>query len=138
MMNWQGTSRSGSWKFDAFLSDRYLFVLQLKDDIRTGKLECPSGTDVELGALSMQGKWRNSFSFRCFLTSVIYGWWTIPSLIDVNGRTHVTSLSFLAELGDYTSDEHTVETISEFRLLPDQKQTEEFEGQVLQKWSTNK
>ncbi|CAF1650762.1 unnamed protein product [Adineta ricciae] len=34
---------------------RYLFVLQLKDDIRTGKLDCPSGPDVELAALSMQG-----------------------------------------------------------------------------------
>lgn len=35
---------------------RYLFVLQLKEDIRTGKLDCPSGSDVELAALSMQGK----------------------------------------------------------------------------------
>ncbi|CAF3953192.1 unnamed protein product, partial [Rotaria magnacalcarata] len=33
---------------------RYLFVLQLKDDIRTGKLDCPSGPDVELAALTMQ------------------------------------------------------------------------------------
>ncbi|CAF0749906.1 unnamed protein product [Adineta steineri] len=76
---------------------RYLFVLQLKDDIRTGKLDCPSGPDVELAALSMQ-----------------------------------------AELGDYTSDEHTVETISEFRFLPDKIQTEELEEQILQKWSTYK
>ncbi len=35
---------------------RYLFVLQLKDDIRTGKLDCPSGSDIELAALSVQGK----------------------------------------------------------------------------------
>ncbi len=41
-------------------------------------------------------------------------------------------------MGDYTSDEHTVETISEFRFLPDARQTEEFEEQVLQKWSTYK
>jgi hypothetical protein len=27
----------------------------LKDDIRTGKLDCPSGSDVELAALTMQG-----------------------------------------------------------------------------------
>ncbi|CAF3504036.1 unnamed protein product [Rotaria sp. Silwood1] len=76
---------------------RYLFVLQLKDDIRTGKLDCPSGPDIELAALSMQ-----------------------------------------AELGDYTSDEHSVETISEFRFLSDDKQTEEFEEHVIQKWSTYK
>ncbi|CAF2745638.1 unnamed protein product [Rotaria sp. Silwood2] len=76
---------------------RYLFVLQLKDDIRTGKLDCSSGLDIELAALTVQ-----------------------------------------AELGDYTSDEHSVETISEFRFLPDDRQTEEFEEHVLQKWSTYK
>ncbi|CAF3151614.1 unnamed protein product [Rotaria socialis] len=76
---------------------RYLFVLQLKDDIRTGKLDCPSGSDVELAALTMQ-----------------------------------------AELGDHSSTEHSVETISEFRFLPDDRQTEEFEATVLQKWSTHK
>ncbi|CAF4038256.1 unnamed protein product [Rotaria sp. Silwood2] len=76
---------------------RYLFVLQLKDDIHTGKLDCPSGTDIELAALSMQ-----------------------------------------AELGDYTSDEHSIKNISQFRFLPDDKQTEEFEREVLQKWATYK
>lgn len=45
-----------------FLIFRYLFVLQLKDDIRTGKLDCPSGPDVELAALTMQGK-QNEFIF---------------------------------------------------------------------------
>jgi hypothetical protein len=44
-----------SWIFVSFIY-RYLFVLQLKDDIRTGKLDCPSGPDVELAALTMQGK----------------------------------------------------------------------------------
>ncbi|CAF4437604.1 unnamed protein product, partial [Rotaria magnacalcarata] len=34
--------------------------------------------------------------------------------------------------------EHSVETISEFRFLPDDRQTEEFEATVLQKWSTHK
>lgn len=76
---------------------RYLFVLQLKDDIRTGKLDCPSGADVELAALSMQ-----------------------------------------AEVGDCVNGEHTIETVSEFRFLPEQVQTEEFEEQVLQKWLTYK
>lgn len=45
---------------------------------------------------------------------------------------------FIAELGDHSSIEHSVETISEFRFLPDDRQTEEFEGNVLQKWSTYK
>lgn len=76
---------------------RYLFVLQLKDDIRTGKLDCPVGPDVELAALAIQ-----------------------------------------AELGDYSSGEHTVETISELRFLPDDHQTEQFEEQVLNKWITLK
>jgi hypothetical protein len=44
----------------------------------------------------------------------------------------------LAELGDYTSDEHSVETISEFRFLPNEIQTEDFEERLLQKWATYK
>ncbi|CAF3776005.1 unnamed protein product [Rotaria magnacalcarata] len=76
---------------------RYLFVLQLKDDIRTGKLDCPSGSDVELTALSMQ-----------------------------------------AELGDYTSDEHSTKNVFECRFLPDYKHTEQFEQDVIQKWTTYK
>lgn len=50
-----------------FSFDRYLFVLQLKDDIRTGKLDCPSGSDIELAALSMQGKWMTSSISSCWL-----------------------------------------------------------------------
>lgn len=42
----------------------------------------------------------------------------------------------VAELGDYTPSEHTVETISEFRFLPDHRQTEDFEEQLRQKWTT--
>ncbi|MEQ2243888.1 hypothetical protein ILYODFUR_011417 [Ilyodon furcidens] len=34
---------------------RYLFVLQLKQDILSGKLECPFDTAVELAAFSLQG-----------------------------------------------------------------------------------
>jgi hypothetical protein len=41
--------------FEIF-SFRYLFVLQLKEDIRTGKLDCPADSDVELAALTMQGQ----------------------------------------------------------------------------------
>ncbi|CAF2403463.1 unnamed protein product [Rotaria sp. Silwood2] len=44
----------------------------------------------------------------------------------------------VAELGDYTSDEHSIKNISQFRFLPDDKQTEEFEREVLQKWATYK
>jgi hypothetical protein len=48
------------------------------------------------------------------------------------------NFSIVAELGDYTKDEHSVENISEFRFLPDERQTEEFEEQVLAKWATYK
>jgi hypothetical protein len=45
-------------------------------------------------------------------------------------------LSLLAELGDYTKDEHSMANISELNFLPDEKQTEEFDEQILQKWRT--
>uniref|UniRef100_A0A3P9KDI6 Band 4.1-like protein 5 n=1 Tax=Oryzias latipes TaxID=8090 RepID=A0A3P9KDI6_ORYLA len=35
---------------------RYLFVLQLKQDVLSGKLECPFDTAVELGAFSLQAE----------------------------------------------------------------------------------
>ncbi|GAA6072215.1 band 4.1-like protein 5 isoform X1, partial [Tachysurus ichikawai] len=35
---------------------RYLFVLQLKQDLFSGKLYCPFDTAVELAAFSLQGK----------------------------------------------------------------------------------
>ena len=41
-------------------------------------------------------------------------------------------------MGDHTRGEHTVEAISEFRFLPDDHQTEQFEEQVLEKWATYK
>ena len=40
-------------------SFRYLFVLQLKEDIRTGKLDCPIDTAIELAALAIQSKLNN-------------------------------------------------------------------------------
>lgn len=45
-------------------------------------------------------------------------------------------LVFSAELGDYTTGEHSITNVSEFRFLPDNIQTAEFEEQVLQKWMT--
>lgn len=85
----------------------------MKDDIRTGKLDCPSGTDVELAALALQGK-------------------------EISLRKTFRNSFRLAELGDFSKDEHSVETVSELRFLPDDRQNEEFEEQVLQKWSTHK
>ena len=104
-----------------------MFVLQLKDDIRTGKLDCPSGSDVELSALSMQGK-RKRLAVRMNDSFICIG-----NILPAFFFSH-----FLAELGDHNRSEHTVETISEFRFLPDVRQTEDFEEQVLEKWSTYK
>jgi len=41
------------------------------------------------------------------------------------------------ELGDYDSTQHTIDTISEFRFLPDHLQTEQFEEQIYEKYSTS-
>ncbi|CAF0793229.1 unnamed protein product [Adineta ricciae] len=49
---------------------RYLFVLQLKDDIRTGRLECPLGTDVELAALTMQAELGDYITAEHSITNV--------------------------------------------------------------------
>ena len=43
-----------------------------------------------------------------------------------------------ADLGDFSSEEHSLETISEFHFLPHDSQTEQFEEQVRQKWITLK
>lgn len=47
------------------------------------------------------------------------------------------SLILQEELGDFDSQNHTIETISEFRFLPDYQQTEEFEEKIYQKYSTS-
>ncbi|CAF0742490.1 unnamed protein product [Brachionus calyciflorus] len=41
------------------------------------------------------------------------------------------------ELGDYDENSHAIETISEFRFLPEYQQTEEFEEKIFQKFSTS-
>lgn len=75
---------------------RYFYFLQLKNDLRTGRLACTQDQiAVELCALILQ-----------------------------------------EELGDYDPEQHTIDTISEFRFLPDQFQTEGFEEQVLVKFQS--
>jgi hypothetical protein len=41
------------------------------------------------------------------------------------------------ELGDFDQDQHTIETVSEFRLLPESQQTEQFEELVFNKYSNS-
>lgn len=41
------------------------------------------------------------------------------------------------ELGDYDPDHHSVEMVSEFRFLPDNQQTEQFEEQIFEKYINN-
>ena len=75
---------------------RYFYFLQLKNDLRTGRLQCQQESiAVELCSLILQ-----------------------------------------EELGDYDSHVHTIDTISEFRFLPDAQQTEQFESEVLEKYSS--
>lgn len=74
---------------------RYFYFLQLKNDLRTGKLPCSQQIAIELASLTLQ-----------------------------------------EELGDYDSQVHTIETVSEFRFVPDEQQTEEFEEGVLKHYKT--
>jgi hypothetical protein len=76
---------------------RYFYFLQLKNDMRTGRLQCTQDSiSIELCALILQ-----------------------------------------EELGDYDSSQHGIETISEFRFLPDHLQTEQFEEQIFNKYSSS-
>lgn len=76
---------------------RYFYFLQLKSDMRTGRLQCTHDPmAIELCALILQ-----------------------------------------EELGDYDCAHHTIDTISEFRFLPDHLQTEQFEEQIYEKYSTS-
>ena len=75
---------------------RYFYFLQLKQDLRTGKLACSSQDPIS---------------------------------------TELCALILQEELGDFDQESHTVDTISEFRFLPDYQQTEEFELQILDKYS---
>ncbi len=73
---------------------RYFYFLQLKTDLRTGRLQCQQDSiAVELCALILQ-----------------------------------------EELGDFDLNSHTIDTISEFRFLPEPQQTEEFEEKILEKY----
>ncbi|CAH1788367.1 unnamed protein product [Owenia fusiformis] len=76
---------------------RYQFFLQLKQDILTGKLECPDDIAVELAALALQ-----------------------------------------SELGDYDESVHTPAYISEFRFVPEPKQTEEMELAIFEAFKAMK
>jgi len=73
---------------------RYFYFLQLKNDLRSGRLQCQQDNiAVELCALILQ-----------------------------------------EELGDFDPNNHTIDTISEFRFLPESQQTEEFEEKILEKY----
>lgn len=74
---------------------RYLYFLQLKSDIRTGKVPCTQAITIELSALILQ-----------------------------------------EELGDYDSGHHNIETVSEFRFVPDSEQNEEVEELILKQYKT--
>ena len=74
---------------------RYFYFLQLKNDLRTGRLQCQQeAIAVDLCTLILQ-----------------------------------------EELGDFDPQRHSIDTISEFRFLPDSQQTEQFEELVLDKYS---
>lgn len=75
---------------------RYFYFLQLKQDLRVGKLSCSNqdAITIEMCALILQ-----------------------------------------EELGDFDSESHCIDTISEFRFLPDFQQTEAFEELIYEKFA---
>jgi hypothetical protein len=75
---------------------RYFYFLQLKQDLRCGKLSCSNQDTIAI---------------------------------------ELCSLILQEELGDFDADTHTIDTISEFRFLPDFQQTEEMEEQIYEKYS---
>jgi hypothetical protein len=75
---------------------RYFYFLQLKNDLRTGRLTCS---------------------------------------IQDNLTAELCALILQEELGDYDQQQHTIDTISEFRFLPDYQQTEQFEEMIYDKYS---
>ncbi len=75
---------------------RYFYFLQLKNDLRSGRLQCQQESiAVELCALILQ-----------------------------------------EELGDYDPHSHSIDTVSEFRFLPETQQTEVLESQIFDKYSS--
>ncbi|UYV68789.1 EPB41L4B [Cordylochernes scorpioides] len=96
---------------------RYLFFLQLKQDILSGKLPCPYQTAVELAGYALQCKLSFKLSVLC-LCSV--------------DKEDVCA----AELGDFDEEEHSEEVVSEFRFT--QEQTEEMEKDILAFFKTCK
>ena len=78
----------------------YLFFLQLKHDIKTGKLPCPKEAAASLAALQLQCEREREF---------------------FESRAHIFSCKyFLAEFGDNKSEAHDIAFISEFRFHPQQ------------------
>lgn len=75
---------------------RYFYFLQLKNDLRTGRLQCQQESiAIELCALILQ-----------------------------------------EELGDFDSTTHSIETVTEFRFLPEAQQTEQLEDLIFDKFKS--
>ena len=73
----------------------------------------------------------------------IIGWWGVSKLVEPiplncdSISIELCALILQEELGDYDSSQHGIETISEFRFLPDHLQTEQFEEQIYNKYSSS-
>jgi len=61
----------------------------------------------------------------------------LTSCAQVQDNIHVDMCALILqeELGDYDQQQHSIDTVSEFRFLPEHLQTEEFEEQVYEKYS---
>jgi hypothetical protein len=86
---------------------RYLFFLQIKADIKSGKLICSKESAIQLAALQLQCKY--------FLVVI-------------------KALLFIAEFGDYNPTEHNEAFVSEFRFY--NQQDEQMEIEILKRYKT--
>jgi hypothetical protein len=61
----------------------------------------------------------------------------LTSCAQVQDNIHVDMCALILqeELGDFDPQQHSIDTVSEFRFLPEHLQTEEFEEQVFEKYS---
>ncbi|UYV68790.1 EPB41L4B [Cordylochernes scorpioides] len=134
---------------------RYLFFLQLKQDILSGKLPCPYQTAVELAGYALQCKLSFKLSvlrlpqlheFHEFMLFELFYDKQQPLLKVLFSASNASQNVFwgcrcqatfwATELGDFDEEEHSEEVVSEFRFT--QEQTEEMEKDILAFFKTCK
>ena len=93
-------------------------MLQIKQDLQTGKLTCENSRAAELAALVIQCKYLKLELYAASAASCR------PISCDF----------FTAEMDDYDENVCTPSFVSQYRFLPEKEQTEQFELLVLEEY----